>query len=170
MTEYYPARVLIWGKTYPELSRRYTETVCTGGVLPNGQPVRLYPVPLRYLNDDKNFRLYDWIDIPITKAQDDTRPESFRVKSDAIVRVDYVKPDDHEWAARREVMFKFGGWRFDGMAELKAAEERDGTSLGIVTPGRIEDVRLERKPEAAEKEYNEKMQEIQSQRDLFLPE
>lgn len=36
-------RVLIWTKTYPELSTRYIETVCTAGVLEDGSPVR--PVP-----------------------------------------------------------------------------------------------------------------------------
>jgi len=31
-------RVLIWGKTYPELSKRYTETVCTPGVREDEDP------------------------------------------------------------------------------------------------------------------------------------
>jgi hypothetical protein len=35
--------------TIPELSLKYTETVCTGGVLENGRPIRLYPIPYRYL-------------------------------------------------------------------------------------------------------------------------
>ena len=46
-------RVLIWGKTYPELSKKYVETVCTGGVREDGSPIRLYPVPLRYLEGSK---------------------------------------------------------------------------------------------------------------------
>ena len=37
---YQNMRVLIWGKTYPELSNKYTETVCTGGVLEDGRPIR----------------------------------------------------------------------------------------------------------------------------------
>jgi hypothetical protein len=54
-------RVLIWGKTYPELSTHYRETVCTGGVREDGSPIRLYPVPLRYLDTEKRYELYDWV-------------------------------------------------------------------------------------------------------------
>src|SRR5689334_7137004 len=52
MNEYRTEQVLIWGKTYPELSRRYSETVCTAGLRQDGTPIRLYPVPLRYLGQD----------------------------------------------------------------------------------------------------------------------
>src|SRR5690349_10297784 len=54
-------RILIWGKTRPELSRNYRETVCTGGVFEDsGRLVRLYPIPLRYLDDEKYFKKYQW--------------------------------------------------------------------------------------------------------------
>ena len=42
-------KILIWAKTYPELSSKYLETVCTAGMLPSGKPLRLYPIPYRYL-------------------------------------------------------------------------------------------------------------------------
>ena len=35
-----PIGVLIWGKTYPELSSRYVETVCTGALREDRTPVR----------------------------------------------------------------------------------------------------------------------------------
>src|ERR1035441_3463498 len=69
-------RILIWGKTYPELSKKYIETVCTAGVLESGKPVRLYPITYRYLNDEQ-FKLYQWITAGIQKNPNDTRPESF---------------------------------------------------------------------------------------------
>ena len=34
-------KILIWGKTYPELSTKDLETVCTGGVTEDGRPIRL---------------------------------------------------------------------------------------------------------------------------------
>src|SRR5262249_14937551 len=49
-------RILIWGKTSPQLSSRYIETVCTGGVFEDGAPVRLYPIPFRYLDDQDRFK------------------------------------------------------------------------------------------------------------------
>src|SRR5450755_141693 len=51
-------KILIWGKTAPELSMKYYETVCTGGVLEDGTPVRLYPIPYRYMADDDKFKKY----------------------------------------------------------------------------------------------------------------
>ncbi len=38
-------RVLITVKTYPTLSGKYGETVCTAGVRQDGTWVRMYPVP-----------------------------------------------------------------------------------------------------------------------------
>ena len=65
-------RILIWGKTRPELSRSYHETVCTGGVLADTRRlIRLYPIPLRYLEDDKVFRKYQWIEADIVKSDRD---------------------------------------------------------------------------------------------------
>src|SRR3989449_11719239 len=40
-------RVLITVKTYPTLSRKYGETVCTAGVREDGSWGRVYPVPFR---------------------------------------------------------------------------------------------------------------------------
>lgn len=37
-------RVLITVKTYPTLSKKYGETVCTAGIRPDGSWVRIYPV------------------------------------------------------------------------------------------------------------------------------
>ena len=46
-------RVLITVKTYPTLSRKYGETVCTAGVREDGTWVRIYPVPFRRLNAEQ---------------------------------------------------------------------------------------------------------------------
>ena len=56
--EWKEERILIWGKTYPELSSKYNETVCTGGTLENGNFVRIYPIPFRYLEQDETFSKY----------------------------------------------------------------------------------------------------------------
>jgi hypothetical protein len=62
-------KILIWAKTYPELSSKYLETVCTAGMLPSGKPLRLYPIPYRYLEGDKEqFSLYQWITADIQET------------------------------------------------------------------------------------------------------
>ena len=48
--------ILILVKTYPEISRKYTETVCTAGILSETKElIRLYPVRYRYLEGDNQF-------------------------------------------------------------------------------------------------------------------
>ena len=44
-------RVLTTVKTYPTLSRKYGETVCTAGLREDGSWVRMYPVPFRRLDE-----------------------------------------------------------------------------------------------------------------------
>ena len=73
--KYERRRFLIWGKTMPQLSSKYFETVCTGAVLEDGKPIRLYPIPFRYLDDENKFKKYQWITADIRKDTHDTRPE-----------------------------------------------------------------------------------------------
>ncbi len=42
-------RVYIVVKTYPTISDKYAELVCTAGVLEDGSWIRLYPIPFRKL-------------------------------------------------------------------------------------------------------------------------
>jgi hypothetical protein len=168
--EFERLRVLIWGKTYPELSAKYVETVCTGGVRDDGRPIRLYPVPLRYLGSDSQYKLYDWIDVTITKSTHDPRPESFKVDADGIKRIESLDTDRGSWRRRREAIFKDTSWQFGSVAELKSRQREEQKSLGIVTPGSVEEIRLVPKSENARHEYDKKMEEVQSQKDLFRPE
>jgi len=46
-------RVYILVKTYPTISEKYAELVCTAGVLEDGSWIRLYPMPFRLLTDDQ---------------------------------------------------------------------------------------------------------------------
>jgi hypothetical protein len=100
---YAPTRVLIFGKTYPELSAKYTETVCTGGFREDGTPIRLYPVPLRYLEGKQQYKLYEWITVPIRKSTSDPRPESYKIVPDKIERGELVDTDHGSWRRRREI-------------------------------------------------------------------
>ncbi len=99
-------KVLIWGKTYPELSKQYDETVCTAGCLEDGSPIRLYPVPFRSLDIDSQFKLYNWVEVDIVKNQKDNRPESYKLNSKNITIVGKVSTHDKKklyWASRYTV-------------------------------------------------------------------
>lgn len=74
-------KVLITVVTYPLPSRSYDELVCTAGILENGQWIRIYPVPLKFLKGlRKDGQLvtfkYNWIELDLVKRKDDFRPES----------------------------------------------------------------------------------------------
>ncbi len=152
---YQQKKILIWGKTHPELSRNYIETVCTGGVLEDGAPVRLYPISYRYLEGDRRFGKYQWITAEIEKDHRDTRPESFRVKAESILIGESIPTTRDEWGLRAEYIFRNPAWQFESMEDLVAAQASAGTSLGVVQPKEIlgisEKVRPEEEKEAFEK-------------------
>jgi len=152
-------RVLIWGKTYPELSRKYRETVCTGGTLEDGRFIRLYPIPLRYLSDDKVFSKYQWVQLRIRKANDDPRPESYKVDIASIKTEDTIPTDKHGWRVRAATVFKDSSYKFSSVEDLFKAREADGTSLGFVRPRSINEIVIENRPP---EEYAEFMRKLRA--------
>ena len=71
-------RVLIAVKTYPTLSEKYDELVCTAGFLEDGTWIRIYPIPFRKLSYDKRYSKWQWIELDLVKNTSDFRKESFR--------------------------------------------------------------------------------------------
>jgi len=83
--------ILIVVKTYPEISAKYTETVCTAGILADTKTlVRLYPIRFRYLEGTQQFRKYQWIKADIDKATADHRPVSYNIDPNSIVPGDII--------------------------------------------------------------------------------
>lgn len=163
-------RVLIWGKTYPELSARHQETVCTGGVRADGSPIRLYPVPLRYMEGSQQYKLYDWVEIPVCRNEKDNRPESFKVQAEGIRIVDHLDTDRDQWAARAAVVMRDQSWQHEGMDALLERQRTTRHSMGIVTPGQIDDVQLRRRSPAEIASFAAKWAQITAQPDIFRPE
>src|SRR6266849_5454078 len=76
--------VLIIGRASPEPSRKHIETVCTGGITEKGEVLRLYPIPLRYLEAGSKYKLWTWTKFAIQKSPSDKRKESFRIREGSI--------------------------------------------------------------------------------------
>ncbi|MDD2599832.1 MAG: hypothetical protein PHO37_11490 [Kiritimatiellae bacterium] len=93
-------RILITVKTYPTLSNKYGETVCTAGLREDGNWIRIYPVPFRRIDDLKRYKKYEWIECDlISNAQN---------KLDAM-RSQLMQPDlfeDNEWRKTFKVVRK----------------------------------------------------------------
>ena len=96
-------RALIVVRTYPIPSRSGVEVSCTAAITDKGEWLRLFPVPWRLLDSDKQFRKYQWIDVRVTKASD-TRPESFKLSPDGIKVITEPLTTAHHWKSRKEAV------------------------------------------------------------------
>ena len=74
---------LIVVRTYPTPSKTGVEVSCTAAITNEGEWLRLFPVPWRFLPEDQRFRKYQWVEVAVTKATD-PRPESYKIKPDGI--------------------------------------------------------------------------------------
>lgn len=97
-------RVLITVKTYPTLSRKYGETVCTAGLREDGSWMRIYPVPFRRLNEEEQYSKFDWIETEMVSSKSDPRPETHHpVDCAQMVRVAHMGTND-QWRERRNLV------------------------------------------------------------------
>jgi len=80
-------KVFITVKTYPTLSKKYDELVCTAGILDDGSWVRIYPFPFRKLEYENRDKKYQWMKLPLIKNESDSRPESYKVTNLAQVNL-----------------------------------------------------------------------------------
>lgn len=159
-------RLLIWGKTYPELSESYKETVCTGGCAEDGTPIRIYPVPLRYLPRHNQYKLYSWIEVPIEPSTRDRRPESHRIKSEQLRVVDWLDTD-RGWMDRRRVIFRDTSWHYQCLEDLKLRQQESKNSMGLVGVSDVEWVKLEERPADDRHRHEAKLLRLKSKLDLF---
>jgi hypothetical protein len=130
-------KVLITVKTYPQPSSRHEEIVCTAGIREGVGFVRLYPIRFRALADDLQYQKYQWVELDAVKRRDDPRPESYQPNIGTLRPVGPRLGTKDGWAERKRVVVP---WASESMEELKARQQRDGTSLGLVKPAEIVDL------------------------------
>jgi hypothetical protein len=160
------ARILILCKTYPSPSATYTETSCIAGIEETGSLVRLYPVPFRLIEQDAQFKKWQWITAKIEKAKKDHRPESYRIGVDTIVCEEKVVSTRNDWAERRQWLDKLPA--FQRPDEMEQARLRSGVTLAVLRPARIVglDITPTKTPDWTEEE-KEKLLQQQRQAKLF---
>ena len=96
-------RIYILVKTYPTISKEYSELVCTAGVLEDGSWIRLYPVPFRKLDFDQKYPKYTWITVSVSRNTNDFRPETYRPDLSSLVVE--PRPKKVNWDKRRKIVF-----------------------------------------------------------------
>lgn len=159
-------RILITVKTYPTLSKRYGETVCTAGIREDGSWVRIYPVPFRRLEEAEQYKKFDWVEVPLVRNTADPRPETFRPAEHAdFAAVGHVDTADM-WRERRRLLLKTAKV-YTRISDLITDAKSNVASLAVFKPAKVLDFVVE----ADEREWNpdrvRTMREASNQFDLF---
>ncbi len=155
-------KILIATKTYPSISRKYKETVCTAGVLLNDfeQPiqwVRIYPIRFRSLEFEQRYPRWSIISAEIEKNEKDYRSESFRINDKSVNIIRNIGTSDN-WANRKSFILPL---QFRSIQDIQT----QGKSLGIIKPQSIDKYFYKE----TEREWSLKQQAVQDQLDLFEP-
>ncbi len=133
-------KILMLVKTYPTLSTKYDELVCTAGITEDGQWVRLYPLPFRLLEDYAKFKKWQWVELEILKNTKDFRPESYRPYSieDNIKPLGEIGTGETGWRQRRELILHNVRYNMSELIE-EAYNPNLYTSLALLKPKEIKD-------------------------------
>jgi len=156
-------RILITVKTYPTLSTKYEESVCTAGFTEDGEFLRIYPIPFRNLPYANQYKKYDWIKIDIQKNKSDFRPESYQpIKLNAEIKVSGHLDTSSNWLKRKEIVLKHVRKDIKSLIE-DAKDKKKYTSLAVFKPKKIMDFSTT----SCSREWDSKKTKILEQENLF---
>lgn len=155
-------KILIATKTYPSISTKYQETVCTAGILLSEEEnplqwIRIYPIRYRYLDFDKRYPRWAIVSAKIKKNDQDYRPESFKIDDNSLEIIRKIDTTNN-WQERKSLVLSL---QFRSIADIQAP----GKSLGIIKPKSIERFFSKK----TSREWNQKQQTVLNQLDLFEP-
>ncbi|UOY08586.1 hypothetical protein L0P88_08530 [Muricauda sp. SCSIO 64092] len=156
-------KVLITVKTYPTLSTKYDELVCTAGFTEDGSWIRIYPVEFRKKAYKDQYKKYDWVEVDLVKNDSDFRPESYRpvTANTSFEKVDELDTKGN-WAKRKDIVLK--KVHNDLTKLIEEAQNRDiGTSLAVFKPSKIVDFIIE----PVDREWDDKKLASLQQFNLF---
>lgn len=133
-------RIYITVKTYPTISEKYAELVCTAGILEDGSWIRIYPMPFRLLKDEQQYPKYTWIDAEVEKNTSDFRIESYRPNLSSIVTM--PKPSKPDWDDRRRIILQ-NGTVYTNLETIISKAKSQKMSLVTFKPTKILDFIVE---------------------------
>jgi len=160
-------RILVTVKTYPTLSRKYGETVCTAGVREDGTWVRIYPVPFRRLREDQQYKKYDWLEVRLVRNTADPRPETYRPFDPADLEKAVGEMDTADaWRDRRKLLLNTARV-YDRLDDLIAGAKANEISLAVFKPTTLLDFVWEEEERTWDPEKVREMRDATKQYDLF---
>ena len=133
-------RVLIVVKTYPTPAHKGVEVSCTAGGTQEGEWIRLFPVPFRFLEQEQQFARYQWVDAQVRRARNDLRPESHNLEGTSVQIVKHPPPVK-AWAARERIL---SALRRPSLCHIEDTRKQYGhPTLGLFRPARIKRLKVE---------------------------
>ncbi len=133
-------KLLITVKTYPTISKKYEELVCTAGFREDGTWIRIFPIQFRKKSYQEQYSKYEWIELDLVKNTSDVRPESYRpVSHDTPINtIGKIKADGNTWNERRKYVLNKV---YTNLALLisEAKNRSICTSLAVFKPTKIVD-------------------------------
>ncbi len=161
-------KILLTVTTYPLPSKSYDELVCTAGVREDGTWVRIYPMPLSFLNGLKNTgkvksRKYTWIELDLVKRTDDFRPESHSPKDYGFkdLVIGETLDTKNNWEARKTFCLQNVYTNLTQLIEDSQAPKN--ISLATFKPSKIKRLVIEKD----EEDWKPVWKALQTQMDLF---
>ena len=135
-------RILVTVKTYPTLSAKYGELVCTAGLREDGTWIRIYPVPFRQLEGYQKFPKYSFIEAEIVRNTRDARPESHKVNTETLNLTGEVLSTVDHWRERRKWVLSRGTVH-TSLTSLIEANKKGLLSIATFKPTKIIDFKAE---------------------------
>jgi len=160
-------RVYITVKTYPTLSEKYDELVCTAGICEDGSWIRLYPLPFRKLDNEQKYKKWQWIEVDVEKNTSDFRSESYKVLNIDTVKIFPQKGSKVDWEERKYILLKTEKVYFNLTEIIKIAKEPPYKSLVVFKPTKILDFHVESTDRDWPKDKLERIQAKAKQLSLF---
>lgn len=162
-------KVLITVKTYPNISSKYDELVCTAGFLEDGSMIRIYPIPFRKLDYESQYAKYQWVEMDLIKNTSDFRPESYTFTDRLFTEIrplDRIGTDNN-WQERKDIVLK-NGYYDDLTTLIDEAKNKDIIkSLAVFKPTKILDFVVEKVSEEYKQEKIDKILADRAQLKIF---
>ncbi len=136
-------KVLLLIKTYPTLSKKYSELVCTAGITEDFRWIRIYPIPFRLLEYEKKYQKYQWVDMDLIKNSSDPRPESYKIKNINTIKLLDKIDTKNKWELRKRIILD-NLVIYKNLDEIIEKANKNELSLVLFKPSKIIDFVIEK--------------------------
>ena len=116
------------------------EVSCTAAITEDGEWIRLFPIPYRFLTSDRRFRKYQWIEVNMRRSSD-PRPESYEIDADSLQVLTEPIPTKNQWQQRKDILFPLKAHCLCCLERTRRIDR--SPTLGLFKPQQINGLAIE---------------------------